>query len=152
MTDAARPLSGPLRDADAILDAMMARKEARGLSNELVDELAGVAEGGWSKRFGPSREKAPGLPVLMMFADVLGVSFVMVEDEAKMARMESRWTRRSERNVQDTGRLARIAIKRALPAAVHKLASSGGKARWSGVDADERRRLMRKLARKRWSA
>jgi hypothetical protein len=57
MSDAARVLSSPLRDAAAILDAMVERKDELGLSNELVDEIAGF--GGsmrWNKYFGPARE------------------------------------------------------------------------------------------------
>jgi hypothetical protein len=63
-----------------------------------------------------------------------------------------RFRKRQERHLQITSKLAQVAIKLALPAATTKLASSGGKARWKGVDAKTRRKLMRALARKRWAA
>jgi hypothetical protein len=145
LTADARQLSGPLRDADAVLDALVRRKDELGLADSLVDHLSGYALGGWTKRFGPSREKAPLLTTLMTFADVLGVSFVLIEDPQKARQMQRRWERRSPNHGHGNGKIARLSVKRALPAAIHKLASSGGKARWAGMSKKAKAAFIAKL-------
>jgi hypothetical protein len=144
-------LSGMLQTADDVLAAVRARKDDLNLSDAAVDHLAGYANGRWGKAFGPAREKNPTVVTLMLFADVLGVSFVMVEDPAKVRRMKSRWEGRRGR-VPDASKIASSAIRRALPAAIRQLTTAGGKARWQGIDADARRAHMTELARKRWAA
>jgi hypothetical protein len=141
-----------LRTADDILAAMKTRKEKLGLSDAMVDDLAGFSGGRWNKAFGPAGEKVPNLVTMMVFAEVLGVSFVLVEDIEKVRRMRPRWERRFESAVQNARRIASAAIKRALPYAVARLASSGGKAAWKNTTPAERRARMRELAMKRWAA
>jgi hypothetical protein len=152
MTDAGRQLSGLLTTADAVLTAVRARQNEIGLSNAMLDELSGFADGTSNKYCGPSREKMPLVSTLFLMLGAMGVGVVLVEDADAVKRLSGRWTRRQDNHIQSTGRLAQVAIQRALPAAITKLASSGGKSRWEGVDADERREHMRELARKRWAA
>jgi hypothetical protein len=152
MTADATPLSDVLRSADDILAAMRARKESLGLSDALVDDLARFGGGRWSKAFGPSVEKIPNVVTLMRFADALGVSFIMVQDEAKTRRMQPRWQRRVEHSMRPARRVASAAIRRALPHAQTLLGIAGGKARWKNIAPADRRARMRALAMKRWAA
>lgn len=50
-----------MASADAVIEALRARKAALGLSNEVVDELAGLTDGHFDKVAGPSRTKRPNL-------------------------------------------------------------------------------------------
>lgn len=150
MQDEVRPLSPILRSAGDVIDAVRARKDRLRLSDELVGEIAGFCPGTLGKYLGPSRLKSPTIGTLCLILQALGVGLMLVEDDDATARVSRLWARRQEHHIQSAGRLASIAVKRA--AAIEKLASSGGKARWKGVDAAERRRQMRKLARKRWAA
>jgi hypothetical protein len=152
MQDAARQLSGLLTTADDLIGALVARKSELGLSNESIEALSGFCGGTVNKYLGPSREKMPLVSTLFLMLGAMGVGVVLVEDADAVKRLSGRWTRRQENHIQRASRIAQMAIQRALPAAVHKLASSGGKKRWEGVDADERREHMRELARKRWAA
>jgi hypothetical protein len=118
----AQPL---LRTADEILDAVKARKEALGLSDALVDEIAGYSAGRWNKSFGPSCEKPPSVSTLMIFADVLGLSIMLVEDPQKVRRMSSRWQRRAEGYVHDASKVASSAMRRLRPPACQSEVSDG---------------------------
>jgi hypothetical protein len=121
------------------------------LSDNLVDDLAGFEGSRWAKAFALSCVKMPTLATLMKFADVLGLSVVLVEDPEKVRRVRSRWEGRQANYIHDTSRLAQASIRRALPHAQTLLGIAGGKARWEGVDENERRQHMQELARRRWA-
>jgi hypothetical protein len=141
-----------LRTADEVLDAVKARKESLGLSNAVLDEIAGYDPGRWSKAFGPSRDKCPTIATLMNFCDALGVSFVLVEDPVKARLVARRWTRRNETSVHHASKVSQSAIRRALPHARKMFATAGGKARWKDTTPEQRSAAARHAARARWDA
>jgi hypothetical protein len=100
----------------------------------------------WNKYFGPAREKSPTLFSLMIFADVLGLSLALIEDGDKVRYMRPRWERRAKHTVRDAAaKVSSKAIARALPYAMHQLASSGGKARWAGLSKKAKKAFIAKL-------
>jgi hypothetical protein len=144
-----------LRTADDIILALRARKDELGLSNVVLEELAGVCAGHWDKACGVTRVRVPTLDTLMMFAGALGLAIQFLPDpDAKIAR---RWERRKEQRVHDNGRISKVAIKRARPIVLAESARRAASALWAGKTPEQRQahiarmniaRAARRLARK----
>src|SRR5258708_35763432 len=83
-----------LRDANAVIEALRARKETLGLSNAAVDELSGYTEGWWDTVCGPSRMKAPSFAALMAIAGALVLAGTLFEHPASGRTGQRRWRRR----------------------------------------------------------
>jgi hypothetical protein len=132
-----RPLSPILRSADDVIAAVRSRKEELGLSDALLEDLAGFCPGTAAKYLAPGRTKMPGLAILTLLMGALGCGLVLVDDPSA-ARMQSRWTRRSERHVQPPEKVARIAITRARPLVLSEGARKAAAARWKGATKEQR--------------
>ena len=130
-----------LRDANAVIEALRARKETLGLSNATVDELSGYTEGWWDKVCGPSRMKSPSFATLMAIAGALGLAVTLVEDPASVRTVQGRWRRRQTPG--GNGRLSRL--RRAKADAVTELARKGGNARWAGSTPEVRAATVARL-------
>jgi hypothetical protein len=146
------------RDYEDLVQALRARQDEIGLSNHLLDELAGFTEGHTDKLIGPSRTKTLGSFSLQTLLDALGLSFVIVEDLDKVRRMESRWEQRQQcyvvpitkrrrvnQVIRENGRLG--GLKRAAelsPMLRQKIARKAGIA--SGKARRAKRRAPRSLA------
>ena len=142
---------GPIvRDTDELIDALASRREALGLSNEALEDIAGLAPGHVSKLLGPMRAKRPNLATLDVLLGALGVSFQLIEDPAKMALMKGLWEQRQAGAVRS--RVGR-AIRRALPPYVTAAEKGrmGGKKRWEGSSPEQRSAACRAAAQARWS-
>jgi hypothetical protein len=136
-----------LRTAAEIVSALRSRKEALGLSNAVVEEIAGLTIGHWDKACGPTSVKSPNLYTLTALAGALGLAVVLVEDpDAKVRR---RWQRRQESMAPRKRRIGRL--RRLKSEAIQELARHAGKARWAGTDPDSLRQHMSELAKRRWA-
>jgi len=131
------------RTGDEILEALRTRKETLGLSDAIVDELAGLTGGHWNKVAGPSRIKTPSLYTLMSVIGALGLAVQLVEDPE--SRVRSRWERRRNNNAHDNGRLSKTAIRKARPIVLSQWARAANAVRWSRTTAAERQLIVARL-------
>lgn len=88
-------MNAPLRSYDALVDALVARKDELGLSNGLCDELLGYPCGTVDKYLGPSRVKSIGPTTFALFCELLAVQFRLETDPAALKRMGKRWESRN---------------------------------------------------------
>jgi len=141
---AAHPVeSAPLvRDVPSLLEALNRRREELGLSTAYVESVADLPDGFCSKVLGPGRAKTPSLPTLDVLMQVLAVSFQIVPDSDKQAKMSALWERRQAHQVRAT-MVGPLQIKRARPFVLRELASRAG--RWANTTPDERRAAMQKV-------
>jgi hypothetical protein len=149
VTEAAtNPVAGTpiIRDADELIEALAERKKAMGLSNSLIEELGGFADGYLAKLLGPGRVKRASLATIDRLTEIFGVSFVLVDDQDKVALMAARW--KQQRQADASGGQV---IRRALPpSASVENGRKGGKKRWENSTPEERRAAARKAAAARW--
>jgi hypothetical protein len=138
------------RDYDSIVSALRARQDQLGLSNHLLDELSGFADGHTDKLLGPSRIKSLGAFTLRTLMDTLAVSFVMIEDMDKVRRMESRWEKRQECYVVKLSNRRRVSQKLAeelRPAVAKEMGRIGGQKRAAVLSPKLRQDIARKAGK-----
>jgi Helix-turn-helix domain len=128
-----------LRTADDLIAALRSRKEALGLSNAVVDEIAGYTTGWWDKVAGPSRMKSPSLATLMALCGALGLAVQLVEDPDTVARR--RWTKRRHPGAKSWP----MSVKRARPIVLAELARKGGRSWWARMTPEQRQAHIAKL-------
>ncbi|MGJ5120959.1 hypothetical protein [Bradyrhizobium oligotrophicum] len=83
------------RSMDELVNALQQRKEQLNLSNDLIDDLAGLPDRYAAKLF--CRMKSPGRVSLGPMLGALGLTLVMIEDPAAVERMKDRWKPRKRR-------------------------------------------------------
>ena len=137
---------------DELVGMFRARKDALGLSNELLDHLIPLTSGHTDKILGPCQVKGLSRISLDGMLSALGLQLLVAIDSVQSARMQPRWQSRDARAVRQPARLAAAILKRARPLVLSQLASKGGGARWKRVSPEARSALMRAAARARWDA
>jgi hypothetical protein len=132
MLDAAK-----IADGAALLDALEARRIELNLSNAALEDLAGLSRGFCTKLLGPGRERGrPTLPVVDRLMLALGLSYVLITDPDKLARVQSRWKPRDEAHVRATP-LSPTTIRKARPAVLEDLLRRAARRKWRGVPAKD---------------
>jgi DNA-binding phage protein len=127
----ARVLSqAKLADETALLSALSARQVELGLSNEALENLAGLCRGHVQKVCGPSRERSPTLRTVDRMLTALGLSIILIRDPEKFDRV-TQHPRRDESHVRS--RLSAGTIKRARPIIIDELLRRAARRRWRGV-------------------
>jgi hypothetical protein len=124
-----------IRDTAALLKALTARRAELGLPDEFVAKLGGPTDA-VDKCLGPKR-----MAVLDTLFELCAVSFVMVPDAEKMARMAERWERREAIPVP----------RRPRPFDMAAFAREGGKLRWRGMTKEQRSAAARHAVNARWA-
>jgi hypothetical protein len=89
-----------VRSYDDLVNAIRAVKEFLGLSNETIEEIAGLARGHVDKMLGPKRAKRIGPRTLELLLGALGARLRLEVDPEQAKRVASRWTRRDEKQVR----------------------------------------------------
>jgi DNA-binding phage protein len=92
--------SSAVRSHDDPIVAIRAVKEFLGLSNETLEEIAGLTRGHVDKILGPSGEKKIGPQTLALILGALGIRLRVEVDPEQSKRVAARWTRRNERQVR----------------------------------------------------
>jgi hypothetical protein len=123
-----------LRDGAELLDALEARRVELGLSNKACEAAAGLCVGHVTKVCGPSRQKNPTLRTLDRVMAALGMSWVLVIDGEKVARVQAQWRPRSEAKVRMRA-LSQTTISRARPIILSELAHIAAGPPWAGTEA-----------------
>jgi hypothetical protein len=127
-----------------LVAALRARKEALGLSDPVLDDVAGLTAGHTNKCLGPSRERGIGAATFEAYLMALAIDLVMIENAAKLAEMRPYYQARSTNRVRSNHAIGDQVLSRAMK----KLA----KARWAKVTPEKRSDMARQLAYKRWAA
>jgi len=89
-----------VRDYETLLDAIRVRKAQLQLSNDALEQLAGLCEGHLSKLLPQSPTKKAGWFTLSLMLPALGSKLVLVEDPVAMERIRPRLKPRDECHVR----------------------------------------------------
>lgn len=152
MTDApieAGDLVARCHSAGDILDALAARKDALGLSNAFIEDMAQLAAGQIDKMLGPARTRPLNVFKLGDLMEIFALDIVLVHSQAKAERMAGKWEKREMRNVRQAHRVSKAALKRAKPLVIQEMSALGNAARKLLLPATEQRRIALKAARAR---
>jgi hypothetical protein len=125
-----------------LVGGLRARKEALGLSDAVLDAVAGLTPGHTNKCLGPSLERGIGASTLEAYLIALAFDLVMVESKAKLALMQPHYEKRSAGMVRTKGAIGDRVLSRAM--------SKLNKERWARVAPKDRSEIMRNLILKRW--
>ena len=148
MTDAPRQIA-VVRDHDELVDALRARKDALGLSDQFVDETCFETAGHCNQVLGPSRRKNLGRKSLDGLLITLGCALVLVEDPERVRMMERQWERRVAYNIRATQRVSRSAVERVKPFIFSQYGRKGARRANAYATAAQASRNGRKAARAR---
>jgi hypothetical protein len=77
-----------------LVAALRARRDELNISHELIDDIAGLQSGYTSKLLAPTPGKNLGYMSLGAIMGALGIGLVVVEDSARRALVEGRWSQR----------------------------------------------------------
>ena len=89
-----------IRTYDDLITAIRAVKEFLGLSNEAIEDLAGLTRGHWDKVAGRTPVKRMGPMVLNAVLGALAIELVVRPDPAAADRVSHRWQKRVESQVR----------------------------------------------------
>ncbi|MGB5184792.1 MAG: hypothetical protein WBO12_21745, partial [Xanthobacteraceae bacterium] len=89
-----------IRSYDDLITAIRAVKEFLGLSNEAIEDLAGLTRGHWDKVAGRTPVKRMGPMVLNAVLGALAIELHVKPDAAAAGKMSHRWQRRREDHVR----------------------------------------------------
>lgn len=138
---------GTFTDYASFVALLRARKAELGLSDLVLDDLAGLAGGHSQKVLGPAMVKTIGGLTFTALLDALGLSGTLYADPAKAAHLAA--DRRREARVRATQPVGRAAIARARPAVMTELSRQANKVRWKGATPEQRRAVGQFLAEQR---
>ena len=137
-------------DAEGLIEAFRARKDALELSNATIDELGGLCAGHADKVLGPSRTKGLSVMTLEVLLGVLALKLVVVEDPEAAARMVDRWGIRSKPHVRDKcSRMSKKVLESARPVILKELSAKAAVGR-KAIPAEKRSEIARRAAQSRW--
>jgi hypothetical protein len=140
---------------EQLLAALRARRDELEISNETIDDIAGLSDRYTSKVLAanyPSRNLGKLSFPLLLGALGLGIAKVeIVEDPEAIARVEGRWLKwRRLPYGSPRIRLSAKAIEHAKPHVLQDLSKLGNAARQALLPGKQRSAIARKAARARW--
>jgi hypothetical protein len=142
---------GSFTDYDGLIEAVRARIDAVGVSQQALEECAGLCEGALPKYLSDLRVKHLSISSLLQIAEAIGVRAILVEDPKLLRRMKPLWSKRDARRIHARRRaLGPITLKRILPAAAAEMGRRGAQARNAALGPETRRKLAQAAARARW--
>jgi hypothetical protein len=133
---------GHATNHEELVAALYACKEARGVSDRILDEISGLCHGHVSKLIGPGRERGLSQLSLDALLGALACKLIIVEDEAQAAIVKPRWESRDSRQLRIPARIGAAFLRRARPAVMPEFSRKGGLARWKGTSPELRKKLM----------
>jgi hypothetical protein len=133
---------GTFTDYASFVALLRARKVELGLSDLVLDELAGLAGGHSGKVLGPSQVRGIGPVAFDALLRALGLSGTLYADPAKAIGPADR---RQAKGVRNKHRVGKEAIRRARPVVMQELARKGGAARWAGSTPEARAAMIARM-------
>lgn len=160
-------MTAPIGNYDDLVEGLVGRKAALGLSDAALDDLIGWASGYAGKVLAPAQVKRMGMQSLFELLAGLGLQIVLVEDAAATERIRRNGSARIETNVRpgfsrvsrrmksrlmsDLGKSGAAARNANMPSSWHKEnMARAGKARMAKLGRRGRRQLAIKAAVQRW--
>lgn len=134
---------GEAASHDELVTILRERQLALGLSNELVGHVARLSDGHVDKLLGPARQRGLSQLSLDALMGVLAVKLIVAEDAEQAARMKPHWQGKDNRQVRLPSRIAKDLIARVRPVVLQQLASRAATIKWSRIDKERRRQIMR---------
>jgi hypothetical protein len=115
-----------VRSYDDLITAIVAVKNFLGLSNEAIEDLAGLCRGHFDKVAGPTRVKKAGPVVIDALLGALAIELHVKPDLQAAARMEKRWQRRNGEQVREPARVSQKLLDKCRPIILAELGHAGG--------------------------
>jgi len=138
-----------ISDYPSLVAALRDRKAQIGITDQVMDELAGWARGYTGKILGPASVKTIGQMSFGVCLGVLGVKLILVEDQEMMQQMEQRWEQRYRPANVDAHAISMRLIERVKPAIFRQVAADLTRAR-KKIRPSTRRRIAKQAALARW--
>ena len=126
-----------IRNYNDLIDALVAVKNFLQISNETLEEVAGLSKGHADKMLGPSTQKTIGPYSLGCLLRALGVKLVVAIDLAQLQRNEPLFEKRQDKQVREPARISRKLIDRVRPIVLRELTAA---ATIASAEARRRRR------------
>jgi hypothetical protein len=147
-------LVGGFSDYDALVEQLRARISAVGLSYRVLEEIAGLPEGGAGKYLADARVRHLSVDSLLQIAEVVGIRGIFVTDERLLRKYRPLYEKRDATKAHAHRRapLGAVTLKRVLPAAAAEMGRRGALARNSKLTPETRRALAQAAARARWKS
>jgi hypothetical protein len=118
-----------IRSYDDLITAIRAVKEFLGLSNEAIEDLAGLTRGHWDKVAGRTPVKRMGPMVLNAALGALAIELHVKPDATAAEKMSRRWQRRREDHVRQCQPVSQALLDRVRPLVLSELARKGWQTR-----------------------
>jgi hypothetical protein len=145
-------LAGGFTDYDGLIETLRARIVAAGLSYRVLEEIAGLPEGGATKYLSDTRARHFSVDSLLQISEALGIRGMFVTDDALLRQMQPLYEKRDERKAHAHRRapLGATTLRRVRPAVLSELGRKGAAARNAKLSPALRSELARLAARARW--
>jgi hypothetical protein len=139
-----------IRDHAEIADGLRALQDFRGLSNEELEHLAGLARGHVDKCLGPSRQKSIGKATLNYLLSALGGQLVLMRDLRQEQTMRRRWEGRNGKQIRVvTHGMSKVQLLQAKTIIFKQIADRLSLHRQNIAPA-KRSKIARRAAKMRW--
>jgi hypothetical protein len=136
-----------------LLTALRARRDELQISNETIDDIAGLAERHASKILAPNfPSRGLGRISFPLILGALGMGIArveIVEDPEAIARVQGRWLK-WKRLPYGSPRLSKKQIEHARPVVLRDLSKLGNAARKALLPGKQRSEIAKKAALARW--
>jgi hypothetical protein len=151
--DVVGELLAVFENGDDLVEQLRRRASYIGLSHQLIEELAEMAEGSAGKYLSALKVKSLTIASLAKIGRVLGVSAILYVDPALVREMQSSWSKRDERRVHTKRQvsLGKAQLRRVLKPVASEMGRRGGVARMAKLTIEERRAIGRRGAAVRWA-
>jgi hypothetical protein len=145
-------LVGGFTDYDSLVEQLRARIGAVGLSYRVLEEIAGLPEGGAGKYLADARARHLSVDSLLKISEAVGIRGMFVTDEKLLRKMQPLFEMRDGRKVHARRRakLGAVTLRRVRPAVLSELGKRGAAARNAKLGPEARRALAQAAARARW--
>jgi hypothetical protein len=145
-------LFATIDDGDALVEQLRKRAEQIGVSFAVLDELAGLAEGGSAKYLSALQVRQLTTSSLLKLTRALGLRAALFVDPKLVAQMGPSWGMRDATRVHGKRlpRLGAAQLRRILKPAAAELGRRGGVARMAALTGEQRRLMGLRGAQIRW--
>jgi hypothetical protein len=140
------------QDGDDLVEQLRKRAAYIGASYGIIDDLTGIGEGSTGKYLAAARVRALTVSSLLKIATALGLTPMLVVDEALTRKMQRQWSKRDAAKVHSR-RLPPIGqaqLRRVIKPVAAEMGRRGGVARMSKLSHQQRREIGRRGAQMRW--
>lgn len=115
-----------VRSYDDLVAALIAQKNALGLSNSVLEHICGLATGHADKVLGRARSKSIGKWLLGVLLEGLALELVPRVNPDALKRMQGRYQRRNEAQVRNCQPVSQALLDRCRPIILAEFGHAGG--------------------------